>query len=77
MMQIPVKEVPLRAVPFVVFLAACGTFGELFVRIPHHTMADNFAAWIIGTFMTVSGLLFFTKVLLDWPRMPGLNLHDR
>jgi hypothetical protein len=74
--MLPVQELPLRAVPFVVFLTACGAFGELFVRMPDNTWPHSVAAWILGFFMVVSGALFFTKVMLDWPRMPGLDLHD-
>jgi hypothetical protein len=75
-MMIPTKEVPLRAVPFVVFMTAFGTFGELFVRMPTNTWPHSIGAWVVGIFMIASGLLFFTKVLADWPRMPGLDLRD-
>jgi hypothetical protein len=76
-MMIPVKELPLRAVPFVVFLTAFGTFGELFLRMPTATLPHSIATWITGLFMIISGLMFFTKVLLNWPEMPGLDLHER
>lgn len=75
-MMIPTKEVPLRAVPFAVFITAFGAFGELFVRIDSNTWPHAVGAWIFGGFTVASGVLFFTKVLIDWPGLPGLDLRE-
>ena len=68
------KDVPARAIPFVIFLGACVSFGELFIRVPINTEIDLFVKWFMAFCTLASALLFFTKVFLDQPRMRGLEL---
>jgi hypothetical protein len=56
------KDLPLKAVPFVIFLAASAVFGELLLRIPATpTLAQLLMSWVLAVFTAASGVLFFTK----------------
>jgi len=71
------KDLPLRAVPFIIFPAATGVFGELLLRIPEMPSTVQMAtSWVLGIFTVLSGGLFFTKCFLGWPPMHGLELKD-
>jgi hypothetical protein len=75
MEMITVKELPARAVPFVIYLMACGVFGELYLRMPSvPKFPETQVAWIMGIFMIASGVLFFTKCFFGKPTMKGLDL---
>jgi len=69
------KDLPLRAVPFVIFLAASAVFGELLLRIPATpTLAQSLTSWVLAVFTIAAGALFFTKCFFGWPPMRGLDL---
>jgi hypothetical protein len=70
------KDLPIKAVPFVIFLAACLGFGELFIRMPTATASQEFVAGAMAVFTIGSGLLFFCKCFLGWPPIHGLELVD-
>ena len=70
------KDLPVRAVPFVVFLAACGVFGELFIRMPTVTVLQELVSGGLAVFTILAGLLFFSKCFFGWPPMHGLELVD-
>jgi hypothetical protein len=70
----PFKDLPVRAIPVVVFLAGSVGFGELFIRLPTRTLLQEALAFAIGLLCLISGVLFLVKVLSDWPRTPGLHL---
>ncbi len=74
--MINLKEIPVRAIPVVVYLAACSVFGELVIRLPTKTEAQNALAFSMGIFAFVSAVLFFLKLFFDWPRTPGLHIDD-
>jgi hypothetical protein len=70
------KDLPLKAVPFVIFLAACGVFGELLLRMPTVAWPHIIASWVLLVFTLSSGILFFLKCFFGWPPMHGLDLVD-
>jgi len=70
------KDLPIRAVPFVIFLAACVVFGELFIRMPTVTVLHEIMSGAMAVLTVVAGLLFFSKCFLNWPPMHGLELVD-
>jgi hypothetical protein len=70
------KDLPVRAVPFVIFLTACAVFGELFIRMPRADAMHEFLAGAMLVFTILAGLLFFSKCFLGWPPMHGLELRD-
>jgi hypothetical protein len=70
------KELPIRAVPFVIFLAASAVFGELFLRMPTATGLQEFVSGAMAVLTVASGLLFFSKCLINWPPIHGLELID-
>jgi hypothetical protein len=71
------KDLPIRAVPFIIFPGACGVFGEMLLRMPPvPSLPQMLASWVLVAFTTISGGLFFTKVLFGWPPMHGLELKD-
>jgi hypothetical protein len=72
--MISLKDVPLKAIPFVILLAATAVFGELFIRIPTHTVIHQGVSFVIGGFTIISVLMFFSKVFFNFPRMRGLEL---
>ena len=72
--MISVKELPIRAIPVVVYLAACFVFGDLVIRLPTRTVLQTILSITMGTFATASGVLFFVKLFFDWPRTPGLHI---
>jgi len=74
--MIPLKDVPLRAIPVVVFLAASFVFGQLVTTLPTRTLLQQFLSISMGVFAWTSGALFFVKLFTDWPRTPGLNLPN-
>lgn len=74
--MISLKDVPLVALPYAIFLMACGVFGELCIRMPTD-FAHQFFLWIFGLGAAISGGMFFSKTIIDWPRMPGLTLIDQ
>jgi hypothetical protein len=78
--MIPWKDLPIKAVPFAVFLSGFVAFGQMFVSIKPMDIT-NFIGFmhavmslVSGALMTAAGLLFFTKCLRNWPRMRGLDL---
>lgn len=72
-MTFPIKELPIKAIPFVIFPIAAMAFGEIFVRIPNNTEIDMIVSKVLAAFIIASGLLFFTKVLFNLPPMKGLE----
>lgn len=72
-MSLSLKELPIKAVPFLIFPLASVTFGELYVRVPNNTDVDAIVSKTLATFIVVAGLLFFTKVLFNFPPMKGLE----
>jgi hypothetical protein len=71
---IPLKEVPLRAIPVVIFLAATFVFGTMVAELPTRTLLQQILSISMGIFAWASGILFFVKLFTDWPRTPGLHL---
>lgn len=67
------KDLPIKAIPFVIFLAGCTTFGELFIRIPAITWLHEFMSGAMAICTLASALLFFTKVFLNWPPLRGIE----
>lgn len=75
--MIPFKDVPLKAVPFVIFLVPCVVFGEMIVRMPAHPNTPQLLVdWAATIFVIISGVLFFTKIFVNWPNIPGLQIED-
>jgi hypothetical protein len=72
--MISLKDVPIKAIPFVILLAATSVFGELFIRIPTVTVIHQGVSFVIGGFTIISALMFFSKVFFNFPRMRGLEL---
>ena len=72
--MISLKELPIRAVPFVIFLASTTVFGELLIRIPTNTLVQQSVSFIFGGFTIISALMFFSKVLFNIPPMRGFEL---
>lgn len=70
------KDLPIRATPAVIYLAACMSFGELVIRLPVKTEAENALAFAMGIFTFASGALFFLKILFNWPRTAWLHVSD-
>jgi len=70
---IPLKDIPIRALPVVIFLAACLGFGEMVVVLPARTLLQTVLSISMGVFALVSGVLFFIKLFTDWPPTPGLH----
>src|SRR5712691_3224726 len=71
------KDLPIRAVPFIIFPGACGIFGEMLLRMPPvPSVPQMLASWVLVIFATAAGGLFFTKALFGWPPMRGLELKD-
>jgi hypothetical protein len=71
------KDLPLRAVPFIIFPGATGVFGELLLRVPETpTIVQMVTSWVLALFTVVAGGLFFTKCFFGWPPMHGLDLKD-
>src|SRR6478752_3337141 len=66
----------LKDVPYAIFLMACGVFGELCIRMPTDHFAHQFFIWPFGAAAALSGGLFFSKTIIGWPRIPGLNLIE-
>jgi len=73
--MINLKDVPLVALPYAIFLMACGVFGELCIRMPTQSFGHEFFLWVFGLCAATSGGMFFSKAIVGWPRMPGLHLH--
>jgi hypothetical protein len=67
-------QLPVRAIPVVMFLAGAVGFGELVIRLPQQTLAQESLAFCMGVLCLASSVLFFVKMLSDWPRTPGLHL---
>jgi uncharacterized membrane protein YjjB (DUF3815 family) len=74
--MIDFKNIPVRAVPFVVFLAGCATFGELYIRMPKHEHFQIAIAGAMAALTVASALCFFSKCFLNWPPMKGLDIPD-
>jgi hypothetical protein len=72
----PLKDLPIRAIPFVVFLAACTTFGELFIHMPMETFLQQTVSGAMAVFTMAAGFLFFSQCFFGWPPMRGLDLPD-
>ena len=75
--MISLKDVPLVALPYAIFLMACGVFGELCIRMPTNHSGHQVFLWLFGLSAVLLGGMFFSKAVVDWPRMPGLNLIER
>jgi hypothetical protein len=71
---IPLKDVPLRAIPVLVFLAAPFVFGTMVAELPTRTLLQQILSISMGIFAWASGILFFVKLFTDWPHTPGLHL---
>ena len=70
------KDLPVKAVPFVIFPGACAVFGELFIRMPTADVIPQIVGGGMAVCTIASALLFFTKIFLDWPPIHGLELPD-
>jgi hypothetical protein len=58
------KDLPLRAVPFIIFPGACGIFGELLLRVPATpALAQTLASWVLALFTVAAGAPFFHEML--------------
>jgi hypothetical protein len=68
------KEVPIKAIPFAVFLASTAVFGEILIRMPNNSLIQQSVSFIFGFFTIISALMFFSKVLFNFPPMRGLEL---
>lgn len=68
------RDLPIKAIPFVIFLASTSVFGELFIRIPTDTSIQNGISFTMGGFTVVSALMFFAKVIFNFPKLRGLEL---
>jgi hypothetical protein len=71
---IPLRDVPLQAIPVLVFLAATFVFGTMVAELPTRTLLQQILSISMGIFAWASGILFFVKLFSDWPRTPGLHL---
>lgn len=74
--MIDLKDLPVHAIPVVVYLAGSTVFGELVIRLPTRTELQNALAFSMGLFTFVCATLFFLKLFLDWPRTPGLHIDN-
>jgi hypothetical protein len=79
--MIQLKELPSKAAPAFIFLFGFLGFGQMLVRIEPETEATTligvvFATMAVATaaFMLACGVLFFTKLIRNWPPMKGLEL---
>jgi hypothetical protein len=70
------KDIPVKAVPYVIFLAGCAVFGEIFVRTTVTNTTQYIVSLLMGVCTIATAGLFFTKLLVNWPRLPGLDLTN-
>jgi hypothetical protein len=71
-----IKDLPIRAIPFVIFLGGALGFGELFVRMPTVTALHEIMSGVMFSATIASSILFFSKLIAGWPPMHGLELID-
>lgn len=71
------KELPPKAIPFVIFLFATAVFGEIYIRMHVNSSFDEVIHKSVGVLMLVAACMFFTKCFFNVPPMKGLDLpHD-
>lgn len=57
--MINLKDIPLKALPYAIFLMACGVFGELLIRMPTAHLGHEVFLWVFGLAAALSGGMFF------------------
>ena len=72
--MLSLKDIPIALVPYAFFLVAVATFGELYIRVPSVSNLEYTLKMCLGFFMIPSGILFFTKLMFEWPKMKGLKV---
>jgi hypothetical protein len=71
--NIDFKDIPAKAVPFVIFITAAVAFGEISIRMPMDSIPKAFTATVMSGFTIISSIMFFSKVIFNYPKLHKLD----